>query len=80
MRQIAHVGAAVLFLDRHAEQAHVAELAPHVHWEFVVAVDLRGARRQLGLGELVHRVAQHVEGFAEAEVEDVYKRQSLSSF
>jgi hypothetical protein len=69
VREVAHVAAAVLLLHRDAEQAHVAELAPQVGREFVVAVDLGGARRDFLLAHLVNRVAQHVDVFAEAEVE-----------
>ena len=69
MLEIAHAGAAILLLDGDAEQAEVAELAPEVHGEFVGAVDLGGARRDLGVGEFRHPLAQHVGGLAELEVE-----------
>ncbi|MNM92775.1 hypothetical protein D3C81_1051190 [compost metagenome] len=67
--QVAQTRAAVFLFDGDAEQAHVAEFLPHVHREEVVRVDLRGARRQFSGDEVAHLVAQHVDGFAEAEVE-----------
>ena len=68
MGQVAHIGTAVLLLNGDAEQPHVAKFAPHVHRELVVAVNLLGARSQLGLAELVDRIAQHVDLFAEIKV------------
>jgi hypothetical protein len=56
-------------LGRHAEQAHVAELAPQVGGEQVVAVDLGRARQDFLLRESPDGVAQHVDVFAEVEVE-----------
>ena len=47
VREVAHRRAAVLFLDRDAEQAEGAELAPQVGGELVRLVDLRRARRDL---------------------------------
>ena len=70
MLEIAHAGAAILLLDGDAEQAEVAELAPEVHGEFVRAVDLGRARRDLGAGEVGHALAQLVGGLAEVEVQD----------
>ena len=67
--QVAHVAAAVLLLHGDAEQAHVAELAPQVHGKLVVAVDVRRPRGDFLLAHLVDRVAQHVDLFAEAEVQ-----------
>jgi hypothetical protein len=67
--EVAHAGAAVLVLDGDAEQAHVAELAPQVGRELVVDVDRRGTRRDLVAGESVHRIAKHVGGLAEVEVQ-----------
>ncbi len=67
--EVAHVGAAVFLAGGHAEQAHVAEFLPQVGWEFVDAVDFRGARRDLGVGKGLHRIAQHIDVFAEAKVE-----------
>ena len=59
------------YSSRHgdAEHAELAHLAPQVHRELVAAVDLGGARRDLGLREVAHRVAQRVDVFAELEVE-----------
>jgi len=59
--QVAHVGAAVVLVHGDAQHAQVAHLVPQVHGELVVAVDLGGARRDLGLGKVAHRVAQGVD-------------------
>jgi hypothetical protein len=69
VRQVAHVGAAVGLGHGDAEHAELAHLAPQVHRELVAAVDLGGARRDLGLGEGAHGVAQRVDVVAELEVE-----------
>ncbi len=69
MRQVTQAGAAVLFRHSDAEQAHVTEFAPQVGGEQVVAVDLRRARCDLFGHEGLHLVAQHVDGFAEGEVQ-----------
>ena len=69
VRQVTHRGAAVFLLDGDAEQADVAHLAPQVRREDVVAVDLRRARRDLAVGELLHRRAQHVDGLAKMKVQ-----------
>ncbi len=52
-----------------AEHAEVPHLAPQVHRKLVGAVDLGRARRDLGLREIAHRVAQRLDVVAEAEVE-----------
>ncbi len=67
--EIAHAGAAVVFLDRDAEQPELAQLAPQVHGEGVVVVDCAGARGDLDGSEVAHGFAQHVDGFAQPEVE-----------
>ena len=69
VRQVAEVAAAVLLLDRHAVQAERAELRPEVGRKDVVAVDVGGARRDLVVGELLHRIAQHRDRLAEVEGE-----------
>ena len=69
VREVAEVAAAVLLLHGHAVQAERAELLPQVGGKDVVAVDLGGARRDLGGGELLHGVAQHVDRLAEVEGE-----------
>jgi hypothetical protein len=69
VRQVAHVGAAVLLGHGDAQHAQLAHLAPQVHRELVAAVDLGRARRDLGLGKVAHRVAQRVDVFAELEVQ-----------
>jgi hypothetical protein len=47
----------------------VAHLAPQVHGELVVAVNLGRAGRDFGLGKVAHGVAQGVDVFAQLEVE-----------
>ena len=69
MLEIAEAGAAILFLDRDAVQAEGAELRPQIARELVAAVDRVGARRDLGLREVAHRVADGVGVLAEIEVE-----------
>src|SRR6266511_3629986 len=55
--EIAHRGAAVLLLDRDAEQAERAELRPQVGRKLVAAVDLARARRDLLRREIAHAIA-----------------------
>ncbi|MNJ57782.1 hypothetical protein D3C77_533850 [compost metagenome] len=69
MGQIAHVGAAVFLVGRHAEHTELTEFAPEIHGELVAAVYLGRARRDLGLRKIAHRVAQHVQVFAQVEVQ-----------
>ncbi len=64
VREVAHIGAAVLLVDGDAQQAHVAKRAPQVLRKCIVAIDLGGARRDLLLAHLVDRVAEHVQFFA----------------
>jgi hypothetical protein len=56
-------------LDGDAVQAELAEFGPEVAREGVAAVDLVGARCNPVGGKAAHALAQHVGGFAEAEVE-----------
>ena len=68
--EIAEPGAAVFLLDRDAVQAERAQLRPQVARECVAAVDLGGARRDLGRRRSARDgVAHHVGGFAEVEIE-----------
>jgi hypothetical protein len=69
MRQVTHASAAVFLVYGDTEQAHVAELAPHVAGEEVVTVDGFGAGRQFIRNETAGLVAEHVHGFTESEVE-----------
>ena len=70
MLQVAHAGAAVFLGDRDAEQAESRRACGHRSGgELVVAVDRGGARRDLVGGEVLDRVAQHVGGFAEVEIQ-----------
>ena len=65
--EIAQPAAAILLLDRHAEQAELAELGPQMARELVGAVDLLGQRGDLARGEARHRVADHLRLLAEVE-------------
>ena len=69
MLEVAEPGAAPFLLDGDAVEAELAELGPEVAREGIAAVDLVGARRDLVGGKAAHALAQHVGGFAEAEVE-----------
>ena len=69
MGEIAKTRAAKVFLDGDAVEAERAHLRPKIGWKSVRAVDLRRARRNLGGGEGAHHVAQHVEIWAEREIE-----------
>src|SRR2546427_6345506 len=52
-----------------AQHAQITKLAPQVHGELVVAVDLAGTRCNLGLCELAHGIAQRVDVLAQLEVQ-----------
>ena len=69
MREIAEPGTAVLLGHGDAQHAQLAHLAPQVHGELVLVVDLGRARGDLGLGEVAHRVAQGVDLFTELEIQ-----------
>src|SRR5438045_1991650 len=69
MREVTQAGAAVAFGDGHAEQSELAELLPHVGGKLVRAVDLGGARCELGVAHALHRVAQSVEFLGEVGIE-----------
>jgi len=69
MGQVAHAGAAELFLDGDAQQPQVAELAPQIAGEVVVAVDGFGAGSDLLPGKALDRVAELIDIRAEIEVE-----------
>ena len=64
VRQIAHGRTAVFFFNGNAQHTELAHLAPQVHWELVIAVDGSCARRDFGLRESMHRVAQRIHVFA----------------
>ena len=53
-------GAAVLLGEHDAEQTELAHRPHDVDREVVVTVPLRSVRRDLGLGELAHRLTQHL--------------------
>ena len=69
VRQVTQAGTTVFFRHGHAEQAHVAELAPQVGGEQIVDVDLSGARGDLFGDEGLNLIAQHVDGFTEGKVQ-----------
>ena len=68
VRQVAEVGAAVVFRHGQAVHAEFAQLLPEVHRELVAAVDLRGARRDFLGDELLQGLAQQRDVFAEVEL------------
>jgi hypothetical protein len=53
--------------------AHLAQLAPEVGGEEVVAVDLGGARGDLGLGEGAHGLPQRGDVLAQREGESGFE-------
>ena len=67
MGEIAHAGAAVFLLHRHAEQPQAAELSPQVGGEFIPAVYVRRARGDFPGREVLCRIPQQVDGFAQVE-------------
>src|SRR5258707_354695 len=69
MGEIAHPGPTVFFARRDAEHAERAELGPELARKGIAAVDLVGARRDLGIGEAHHALAQRRDVLAEREVE-----------
>ena len=69
MGEIAEPRTAELFLDRDAEQPERTELRPQFARKLVRAVDLGGKRRDLVRSEIPHRLAQHFDVAAEAEIE-----------
>ena len=69
MLEVAEAGAAVFLLDGDAEQAEFTEPGPEITRELVGPVDLVGARRDLVGGEAGDRIADHVCGLAEPEIE-----------
>jgi hypothetical protein len=69
VREVPHVGTAVLLRHGDAQHAQVAHLAPQVHRELVAAVDFGGAGGDLLVGKGAHRVAQRVDVVTELEVE-----------
>ena len=69
VRQVAHVGAAVLFGNGHAQHAQLAELLPQVHRELVGTVGFGSTGGDFSLGEGVDGIAQCIDVFAKLEVE-----------
>ena len=69
VREVTHARTAVGFVYGNAQQAHVAELFPQIHGEFVAAVDFFSAWGNFGGCKSVDLLAQHIESFAKAEVE-----------
>ena len=69
MLQVAKPRAAVFLFHRDAVQPELAHHRPQVTGKLVGLVDLFGARRDVVIGKAVHRIAQHVGGLAEIEIE-----------
>ncbi len=69
VRQITQARATVFFADSNPQYAHFTELAPHVGGEQIVLVDLRCAWGKLCGDEGLQLIAQHVDGFAQGEVQ-----------
>ena len=69
MGQIAHIGSAVLLRHRDAQHAQVTKLAPQVHGELVIAIDLSRTRSNLALGKLTHCITQSIDIFSKLEIQ-----------
>src|SRR6516165_2514270 len=69
MREIAQLSAAVFLADRQSEDAEVSELAPEIGWKKVLLVDRSSTRGNFIRRKFVDRIAQHVDIFAEREVQ-----------
>ena len=67
--QIAHVCTAIFLGHGDAQHAQLAKLAPQIHGELVVAVDLSGTRSDLALGKFTHCIAQRINIFTELEIQ-----------
>ncbi len=80
MRQIAHVGAAILFGYRDAQHAQVTKLAPQVHRELVIAVNLGGTRRDFSLRKLAHGITQSVDILTQLEIQAWQSGHGLVSY
>jgi len=69
MSEIAESGAAPFLFDCDPQKAEPAKLRPQLAGEAVGPVDLIGARRDLVLREVAHRIAKHFDIAAKAEIE-----------
>ena len=69
MLQIAQAQAAKFFFHRDAVQAQRAHFRPEMAGKFIGGVIARGKGRDLFAGETAHRLAQHVRGLAQAEIQ-----------
>src|SRR2546426_12729064 len=69
MRRITHQGTAVRLVHGDTEKPERAHLLPQIGGELVGAVDLGGARGDLGLSEAARRGAQHVDVLAKSEAQ-----------
>ena len=67
--EVAKPGAAMLLRDGDAQQAEFAKSRPELIGELIVAVDGSGPRRDFGGAERVNLLTQHVDGFAQSEVQ-----------
>ena len=77
--QIAHARAAVFFGDGKAKQAHVAEFAPQIHRKLVGAVGFGSTWCDFFGGKAGNRITQHVDVFAEEEVQSGYSAHIMLS-
>src|SRR6476659_971458 len=69
MREITHLSTTVFLADRQTEDTEASELAPEIVREKVLFFDRRSPRSNLVRRKSVDRVAQHVDIFAEREVQ-----------
>ena len=69
VRQIAHVGATVLFTNGDTQNAQAAHLAPQIHGKLVAAIDFGRTRRNLSLGKFTHCIAQGINVFSQLKIQ-----------
>src|SRR5437867_3057178 len=72
MFDITHPGTAKLLLDGDTQEAELAHSRPEISGEAVAAVYFCRARRDFRGGKLRHLLAQHVDRFAQTEIETAH--------
>ena len=77
MGQVTHAAAAEFGVHGDAQQAQFAQLGPQVLRERIVVVDLRRTRRDLGLREPLHGLAQRIQFFAQRKPADGIRSHSV---
>jgi hypothetical protein len=68
MFQIAHAGAAMVFVNGNAKHAEITEFPPKISGEFIGLVYFCRARRDFISGKACHLISQHIGGLAKVEI------------